>query len=56
MLCAKRAEATGRARRGRNRGLGPRCVDRLDLGSDQLLADRLLVDLAEEVLDVAIGG
>ena len=35
--------------------LEPRGVDRLEPGRDQVLADRLQVDLGEELLDVAVG-
>ena len=55
MLGAERPEPAGGARRGRDGGLRAGGVDRLEPRGDQLLADRLRVDLGEEVLDLTVG-
>ena len=55
MLGAERPEPAGGARRRRDRGLRARGVDRLEAGGDEVLADRLLVDLGEQVLDLVVG-
>ncbi len=56
MLGAERPEATRRAGRGRHGRLGAGRVYLRDPGGDQILADRLAVDLAEQLLDVAVIG
>ena len=56
MLGTERAEAAGGARRGGDGGPRPGGVDGLDAGGDQVLADRLLIRLGEQVVDLGVGG
>ena len=54
VLGAERAEPPGDARRGRDRGLRARRVDRLDAVGDEVLADRLLIRLRQDVVDLGV--
>ena len=55
VLGAERAVGAGDARRGRERGLRARGVELVDPAGDELLADRRLVGLGEDVLDPVVG-
>ena len=54
VLGTERAEAAGGAGRGGHGGLAPGGVDGRQPGGDEVLADRLLVDLGEEPLDLVV--